>query len=739
MLAYLHDGRQQHLEYNKMKIPTLIIFTALFFLSCRHDGEINRGKPNFIVFLIDDFGYADISYEGNTQIKTPAIDRIAENGAHFTRFYQSGAACAPTRSSLLTGRYHLETGVWGVHSGRDFIHRDETTVADILKNAGYVTGAFGKWHSGKTWSYFSWNRGFDVGVHSRLYQYFDTQVIYNNKLINVDGPITDVIGDQAIRFIRENKDNPFFAYIPFQSIHEPYNCPPEIFRKYKNEGYSDHVARLYGMIEVMDDNIGRILDTVDQFGLMDNTVILFLSDDGPSPGYDLSYSNRRMNDVEKAERTRAWSRELRGGKGSIWEGGSITPFYIRWDGKITPGMELEDLSGVIDIFPTVLDMAGIKIPENHLAVHGKSLWPLLQGKERDDTEERRYYDNTNFYLIQRHEINMEKHQMHHIALHYRNYKLIRADNTLYGGPDSVYYLLYDLAVDPYEKNNIFNENHEIVSLLVPEIENWYQNILEGGRAFQQAVFEIGNWEETITPINLDAVSELKGSVNRSDQSAFRYDHWITPGSAMSFEIDITERGAYQVELGYSCDSSSLGSSFHVYTRYDTATLQINDPSSSSSDTLFLPPGRQILTIELVSLGDGPTGVNAMSRLLVHRIPEKKDVGVLRNTGMDLYTSDENHRHFFFSSATADFMFGSRQGEPFEVRAGETVTIRPLAENEEQIARIRLFIGFDLVETLSKPPYTFTINPAKSGNYTVNMEFKSRSGITNSVYGDIRVK
>jgi len=183
---------------------TAILATSLFF-SCSVGPETGMEKPNVILFLIDDFGYADISYEGNTQIKTPSIDQIAENGAHFTNFYQSGAACAPTRASLLTGRYHFETGVWGVHAGRDFIHRDETTIADVIRRAGYTTGAFGKWHSGKTWPYFSWNRGFDVGVHSKLYQYFDTQMIYNNKLINVDGPITDIIGEQMVRFIQGNR------------------------------------------------------------------------------------------------------------------------------------------------------------------------------------------------------------------------------------------------------------------------------------------------------------------------------------------------------------------------------------------------------------------------------------------------------------------------------------------------------------------------------------------------------
>ncbi len=724
-----------------MKKLTVIFSIAMLiscFFSC-NDQPGQNSHPNFIVFLVDDFGYADISYEGNTQIKTPNIDRIAENGAHFTRFYQSGAACAPTRASLLTGRYHLETGVWGVHAGRDFLHRDETTLADLLHGSGYVTGAFGKWHSGKTWSYFSWNRGFDVGVHSKLYQYFDTEVIYNNKVIHVDGPITEVIGNQVVKFIEENKDRPFFAYVPFQSIHEPYNCPPKVFQKYKDAGYSDHVSRLYGMIEVMDQNLGKITGTIDRLGLTDNTVIMCLSDDGPSPGFDLSYGNRRMNDAEKAERERGWVRKLRGGKGTIWEGGSITPFYIQWPGKIRPGMEVENLSGVIDIFPTIMDIAGIPIPEGNLPVHGKSFWPLVQGKQVEGWENRRYFDNTNFYLIQRQEINMEKPQMHHIALHYRNYKLIRADNALYGGPDSVYYELYDLENDPQEKTNIVEQEPELARMLIPEIESWYDGIIDRGRAFHQAVYEIGNWEETSTPINLDAVLDLKGSVQRSEQSAFRFDHWTSPGSGMSFEIDVKEAGAYQAELGYSCDSERLGSVFRVYTRHDTTRLLIDDPFSALSDTLFLPAGRQILNIELVSIGNGSAALEMMDRLVIHRIPETKDRGVLRKAGMRMYTDSGISRNYDLSSAPADFMFRNREEDPLVIEQGISLKIEAFAENAEEISEVRLFLDFDLLEILTGPSFLFILDNVKQGKHTINLEMVSKSGIVRSAHGDIVIK
>ena len=725
---------------NFIKLILLLVFTSVFSLSCSVISEKDLIGPNIILFLIDDYGYADISYEGNTQIKTPNIDRIAENGAHFTRFYQSSAACAPTRASLLTGRYHLETGVWGVHTGRDFINRDETTIADVLRNAGYVTGAFGKWHSGKTWRYFSWNRGFDVGIHSKLYQYFNTNVIYNNKYINIDGPITDVIGDQVVKFIKENQDNLFFAYIPFQSIHEPYNCPPDVFQKYKDEGYSDHVARLYGMIEVLDYNIGKILNTIEDLGLTDNTVVMFLNDDGPSPGFDLSYQNRRMNDGEKAERKRGWAKELRGGKGSIWEGGSITPFYILWKNRIAPGSEYRELSGVIDLFPTILDICNISLPETNLPIHGKSFWPIIQRRSNAEWLERKYFDNTNFYLKPRHTINMFKPQMHHISLHHRNFKLIRADETLYGGaPDSIFYQLYNLENDPVESKNVINDYPEIAQELISEVESWYDRVVKGGRAFNQPVYEVGHWEEASSPINLDGFRDAWGSVANHDRTSFRIGNWISEGSGINYNIDVVEEGTYLIELGYSCAPASQGSRFNIYTEYDTVFLTIDNERFAFSDTLSLPTGEQTLSIELDDLGNGPNGLDYLSRLIVHRIPHEKDSMVLRNLGIQMETIAGENRTFIQTFATTDFLYGEAPVTPLNLKKGELVNMKFVAENIEQIEIIKIYSGFIELGTIIEAPFEYNYTPSQTGRHTINAEFVSRAGIVNSVHGDIIVE
>ena len=720
--------------YNCLK-SLLLLAMCYHLTSCDIPSPKNE-QPNVILFLIDDYGYGDISFEGNTQIQTPNIDRIAQQGARFNRFYQSSGACAPTRASLLTGRYHLETGVWGVHYGRDYLHRDETTLGDIFRNANYATGAFGKWHSGKTWSYYGWNRGFDVAVHSKLYQYFNTQVLYNNKLVNISGPVTDVIGDQVVRFIEQNRDRPFFCYVPFQSIHEPFNCPPDIFQKYKSEGYSDHVARLYGMIEVLDNNIGKIINKTQELDLLENTVVLFLCDDGPSPGCDLSYSVRRMNQLEKEEREKGWARKLRGGKANIWEGGSITPFYIMWKDKIKAGRSYDPLAGVIDILPSLADICNIEIPSNHLPLAGRSFWPILQGETPADWKNRMYFDNSNFYQIPKEKINLSQPEMHHISVHFQNYKYVRSDHSLYGKEEIEHYL-FDLKQDPVEEINIIDQHAELRSKLESAVNEWYRNVLRSGRAFQEAVFEIGHWEAGASAIHLDAVTKLTGTVKRSNQSGFHFDGW-TPGSSMSFNTDVVEAGEYFVELIYLAEPEDFGSKFKVYGNTDTASIIINNRRNAFSDTLHLNEGRQLLTIELSQFGKTLNALDRMRHLIVHRIPGPEDIH-LSDKGFHLTCNGNSSNVYYYSPAVADFMTANTdQYEPFEIKKGQTVLIQPVADFPEELIQTELFLDFRSVDVHQKVSETFQITPDFSGSYTINLEFTFRNGKKISTYGVLEV-
>jgi arylsulfatase A-like enzyme len=717
--------------------PIKIIFFFLLIFSftlsgCNGKKESSTSRPNVLLFLIDDFGYGEISFEGNTQIHTPNIDRIAENGIRFSRFYQSSGACAPTRASLLTGRYYLETGVWGVHRGRDFILRDEVTIADVLKKHGYVTGAFGKWHSGKTWPYFSWNRGFDVGVHPVLYQHFNTRMLYNNKLINVKGPVTNVTTDQVIRFIEENRNTPFFCYVPYQSIHLPYACPDNVFQKYKAMGYTDQVALLYGMTEVLDDNVGRILDALERLKLDENTIVMFLSDDGPS--------NNSLDEEGREQRMRAWPIVYRGGKGGIWQGGMVTPFYMQWKNHLPTGKVYHHLSGVIDLFPTILDICGIKDYEPVLPLAGRSLWPVIQQGDTTGWEDRKYFDNSNFYQIPRDRINMEFPEVLNISLHYQDFKLIRNDRSLYSDPsgERIRYMLYNLKDDPKEENDLVEEYPELVQELRQDIDEWYEGIIRSGRAFGQAVYEVGNREERISGINPDGYYEKTGDVQY--ESIFGFSGWTTPGSSMTYEMDVVEEGDYRVHLYYQCDKDKTGADFQVYTSFDTAHVKINDERTSVSGTLHLPAGRQRLTIRLQKKGRGEQAVSVMNYFLVERIPGPGDREVIGSPGFELSADGYPGKQFFADYASTGFLTrGGRQDEPVLLAPDQDFDIRALADTPEQIVRIEVFRNFQKIQILEDPPFTLNLKAPAEGYYTLNVSCVSKAGVTYTTRALIQAK
>ncbi|MFW5830845.1 MAG: sulfatase-like hydrolase/transferase [Prolixibacteraceae bacterium] len=716
----------------KNKTYFFVLILSILISAC-NSAEKKEERPNVLLFFIDDYGYGDISFEGNTQIKTPNIDRIAENGIRFDRFYQSSGACAPTRASLLTGRYYLETGVWGVHRGRDFLKRDEVTIANVLQDNGYATGAFGKWHSGKTLPYFSWNRGFDVGVHPVLYQHFNTRMLYNNKLVNVEGPVTTRMTDQVIRFIENNRDNPFFCYVPYEAIHLPWQCPDEVYQKYRDQGYTEQIALLYGMIEVMDDNVGRVLDKLDELKLAENTVIMFLSDDGPS--------NNSLDEEGKEQRHRAWPVKYRGGKAGIYEAGSITPFYVQWKNRLPAGKVYHHLSGVIDLFPTILDICGIENYQSKLPLAGKNLWPVMQSEDTTGWEERKYFDNSNFYQIPRGRIDMDRPQITNMSVHHKEFKLIRQDRTLWrNSPENLEpeYMLFNLKNDPTEENNIVDEHPELVNELKKDLDDWYGGILQTERAFGQAVFEVGNWEERISGINPDACFEKKGDVQYG--SIFRFGGWTEPGSSLTYDIDVVEEGDYKVHLYYKCDEDKTGARFRVFTPADTAGVVIADVRSSVSETLHLPAGEQKLTIELTDPGPGEQGVREMNYFLVERLIPEGNTTILKNPGFHLITEENNDQQFFADYASTEFLTrGGRQDEPVKLSPGQLFTIKPFADNPDQIEKVEVFKDFEKVKTIEEPPFEFEMNAPEGGYYSLNVSYTTKDGVTNTTRALIQVE
>ena len=439
-----------------------------------------------------------------------------------------------------------------------------------------------------------------------------------------------------------------------------------------------------------------------------------------------------MNESEQAERSGAWKTLHRGGKASIYEGGEITPFYIMWKDMITEGKAFNELSGIIDIFPTIMEACKIGVPVNNLPLAGKSLWPVLKGESIRDWDSRYYFDNTNFYLIPRGKINIEHPRVRQLSVHHKNYKLVRFD-MFHAGKDSVYCELYDLEKDPLEKTNLASEYPELTSSLRIETEKWFDSILKGGRAYGQAVYEPGKWEERGSPVNMDSYVDYNTPGFNPEKTLFSIDNLKEPGSYISYNINVTEKGLYRVEIGYSIESVNPGSEYIVYTNYDTASLKISGKNSSLSDILSLPEGSQFLTLKHVRNGSKIIEPERISKMIIHRIPEIQDTMVILNPRITISQGKNEIGTFTLQNDVADFMFtGKRQDSLLHIRSSESISVEPTADNPEQIASVAFFNDFDLLKEVSAPPFRFDFQCPPGKKFTLNVEFKSKTGVRNSV-------
>ena len=335
-------------------------------------------RPNVLLILTDDQGWGDVHSHGNERLDTPNLDRLAAQGARFERFFVS-PVCAPTRAALLTGRYSLRCGVHGVTRGHETMRSEEVTIAELLRDAGYATGCFGKWHNGAHWPTDPHGQGFDrfAGFAAGHWNnYFDPLLPYPPRHaatriepadpdgpVRTEGYIADIFTDAALRFmgeqqIGEKRDEPWFCYVPFNTPHWPPQVGERLFEKYLARGFGPENAAAYAMVENLDRNVGRLLAALDQWGLAEDTIVLFLTDNGPN--------GNRFNGG------------MRGRKGSAHEGGVRVPLFVRWPGRIEPGTTIERNAMHIDLLPTLCELCNVPLPEGR-ELDGESLVPLLTG------------------------------------------------------------------------------------------------------------------------------------------------------------------------------------------------------------------------------------------------------------------------------------------------------------------------------------------------------------------------
>jgi arylsulfatase A-like enzyme len=396
--------------------------------------------------MTDDQGYGDLGCHGNDVIVTPNLDKLHAQSIRLTDFHVD-PTCSPTRSALMTGHYSSLTGVWHTIMGRSLLGKDEVTIADVFSSNGYSTGIFGKWHLGDNYPYRPQDRGFqEVLIHGGGgvgqgpdywgNDYFDDTYFHNGKAKKFKGYCTDIWFDGALRFIESNRNRPFFCYVPTNAPHGPYNVAEKYSKPYRDKGVDGRQAAFYGMITNIDENMGRLMKRLRELGLEENTILIFMTDNGTSGGA---------------------SGGMRGKKGSEYEGGHRVPFFIRWPGGVKGSGDVERLSAHIDVLPTLIDLCGLKRPQG-VKFDGASLAPLLKGKPS------RWPDRTLLVHSQRIE-HPEK---------WRKSAVMTEQWRLINGKE-----LYDIKADPAQKNDIADSNPMVVEKLRQSYEKWWADLSKG--------------------------------------------------------------------------------------------------------------------------------------------------------------------------------------------------------------------------------------------------------------------
>lgn len=473
--------------------------------------------PNVILLITDDQGYGDLSCHGNPVLKTPHLDNLHEQSVRFTNFHVD-PTCAPTRASLLTGRYSSRTGVWHTIMGRSLLRSDETTLADLFSRNGYRTGIFGKWHLGDNYPYRPQDRGFNevvvigggaIGNAPDYWgnDYFDDTYRHNGEWQKYSGYCTDVFFDEAMAFIKSDLRRPFFVYLPTNTPHWPHNVAEKYSRPYLDT-VPERMATFYGMISNIDENVGRLLTFLKKTGLEENTIIVFLTDNGTSFGVQWDKEGRL---------TSGFNADMRGHKGSIYEGGHRVPCFVRWfAGGITGGRDVGCLSAHIDLLPTLVELCGLKEPEG-LALDGKSLVPLLKGKEAV------WPERTLFVHNQR--VDHPIKGKHSVVMTER-WRLINGRE------------LYDIQKDPGQRRDVAANYPEVVQDLRGAYERWWKDISERFEEYTWIV--IGSDHEN--PVKLTS-HDIHGQVG--------WDHvHVRRNSPCDgfWAVDFIREGLYKISL-----------------------------------------------------------------------------------------------------------------------------------------------------------------------------------------------
>jgi len=454
-------------------------------------------KPNILFILADDMGYGDFSAVNNGLSKTPTLDALMQEGVSFTQQYTASPVCNPSRACLLTGRYPHRTGSIDTLEwrGLERLALRETTLAGVLKDAGYVTGLVGKWHLGAfDMRYHPMNRGFDETVCFRggMHDYYRWRLEYDEKVVRADGRyLTDVWTEAAAGFIRRHRTEPFFLHVTYNAPHTPLQAPDDEVRPFLETGkFNRAVSTVYGMLHRMDSGIAQLLDVLRACGIENNTVVMFTSDNGPYLGGKGKESQNRFNC------------QLHGSKGSVYEGGIRVPLLLRWPDGVDGRREIDGMIHFSDWFPTILSMVGLDVPREP-RLDGVDVSPLIRGESGRVCTKRFWQWNRytplvtcnaavrdgEWKLVRPAIAEAMKAPCCDPWLHVSMYEperlikhgLVRDPEPPRHVPDAPPPELYNIAEDPLERTNLAERHPDVTRRLLCDLETWFEDV-EGERA-----------------------------------------------------------------------------------------------------------------------------------------------------------------------------------------------------------------------------------------------------------------
>ena len=505
--------------------------------------EDPSARPNVIVLLADDQGWGDLGVNGNSAVRTPHLDSLARQGAIFEHFYVQ-PVCSPTRAELLTGRYHPRGGVYGTSAGEERLDLDEHTIGETFRRAGYATGVFGKWHNGSQVPYHPNARGFDTfyGFTSGHWgHYFGWTLEQGAELVEGEGYLPDDLTDHTLSFIEEHRDEPFFAYVPYNTPHSPMQVPDRFFERYRDADlprahrYADRenptkTRAALAMAENLDRNVGRLLDRLDALDLTRETIVLYFSDNGPN-GW-------------------RWNANMRGRKGSTDEGGVRVPMIVRWPGTIAPNTEISQIAGAIDLLPTLADLAGIPVDAD-TTLDGRSLAPLLRG-ETDRLPDRRLF----------------AHWGGDVSVRTPQFRLDHEGR------------LYDLTEDPQQRTNVADEHPAVAERLRDTVAAWKDEMLPELER-KDRPFPVGARAASVTRLPArDGVAH--GTIERSNRfpnSSF-FRHWTSPQDSITWDVAVRTPGRYRATVYYTMAEENAGVELRLRFREHSvrrAVTTVHDP------------------------------------------------------------------------------------------------------------------------------------------------------------------